>query len=71
MSSAKMTTETAADYLGLSVSWLNKSRRKGNGPTYLKLGGAVRYLVADLDAWINGSKRTAIYDFANDNSPTA
>lgn len=68
MSSEKLTTESAAQYLGLSVSWLNKSRRKGNGPVYLKLGGAVRYLPADLDAWISDSKRRAVYDFANDNN---
>ena len=67
MSSKKMNTEDAAAYLDMSASWLNKSRRKGNGPAYLKLGGAVRYQAADLDAWLNGSRRTAIYDFANDN----
>ncbi len=68
MSITKMKTDEAADYIGKSVSWLNKSRMTGGGPTYLKLGGAVRYLQSDLDAWLMGSRRTAIYDFANDNN---
>ncbi|SSC67326.1 unnamed protein product [Ciceribacter selenitireducens ATCC BAA-1503] len=34
---------------------------------YLKIGGAVRYLRTDLDAWLDSKRRTAIYDFANDN----
>jgi len=71
MSSEKLATKDAAEYLGLSVSWLNKSRMNGSGPTYLKLGGSVRYLPADLDDWMNGKRRTAIYDFANDNERPA
>lgn len=67
MSSEKMTTADAATYICKSASWLNKSRMTGDGPVYLKIGGAVRYLRADLDAWLAGKRRTAIYDFANDN----
>lgn len=67
MSSEKMTTAEAATYIGKSASWLNKTRMSGTGPVYLKIGGAVRYLKPDLDAWLSGKRRTAIYDFANDN----
>ncbi|MFC3164962.1 helix-turn-helix transcriptional regulator [Ciceribacter thiooxidans] len=67
MSSEKMTTADAATYISKSASWLNKTRMSGTGPVYLKIGGAVRYLKSDLDAWLSGKRRTAIYDFANDN----
>ena len=67
MSSEKMTTAEAATYIAKSASWLNKTRMSGTGPVYLKIGGAVRYLKSDLDAWLSGKRRTAIYDFANDN----
>ncbi|MBC7149853.1 MAG: helix-turn-helix domain-containing protein [Rhizobium sp.] len=71
MSSEKMTTAEAAAYIGKSASWLNKTRMSGTGPVYLKIGGAVRYLKPDLDAWLSGKRRTAIYDFANDNQRAA
>ncbi|WP_425475862.1 helix-turn-helix transcriptional regulator [Mesorhizobium yinganensis] len=62
-----LTTKAAADYIGLSASWLNKSRMSGTGPVYLKVGGAVRYLAADLDAWLAGQRRTGVYAHCNDN----
>lgn len=46
---------SAADYLGLSVSTLEKMRHEGRGPRYLKLGGRVFYQVQDLDAYIERS----------------
>lgn len=65
MESELLTTAEAATYLGLSTSWLNKSRMTGNGPVYLKLGGLVRYMTKDLDAWMATKRRVAIYDFNN------
>lgn len=44
-------TPEAAQYLGLSPRTLEKYRTSGVGPAYRKLGGAVRYTLADLDAW--------------------
>ncbi|GAC1040800.1 hypothetical protein thsrh120_08040 [Rhizobium sp. No.120] len=67
MSSEKMTTSEAAQYIRKSVSWLNKTRLTGTGPVYLKVGGSVLYVKADLDSWLSGMRRTAVYDFANDN----
>jgi predicted DNA-binding transcriptional regulator AlpA len=43
----------AAAYLKLSQSTLAKLRLYGTGPRYTKVGRAVRYRRADLDAWIN------------------
>ncbi|QFY60353.1 helix-turn-helix domain-containing protein [Rhizobium grahamii] len=67
MSSKKLKTNEAAAFIGKSASWLNKSRMNGNGPVYLKIDGSVRYLLADLEAFLAGKRRTAVYDFANDN----
>jgi predicted DNA-binding transcriptional regulator AlpA len=33
----------AANFLGLSASWLAKLRLSGEGPLYLKVGRRVRY----------------------------
>jgi len=41
----------AARYLGLSQSFLAKSRCSGFGPRYCKLGRRVAYRKSDLDAW--------------------
>lgn len=45
------TTKETADYLGLSHRTLEIWRLKGCGPTYLKLGAAVRYDLNTVDEW--------------------
>jgi excisionase family DNA binding protein len=45
-------TAEAASYLALSPNTLRNWRSYGEGPPALKLGGAIRYRVEDLDAWI-------------------
>ncbi|MFN3625068.1 MAG: helix-turn-helix transcriptional regulator [Hyphomicrobium sp.] len=35
-----------------SVGTLDKLRSTGGGPTFVKLGGRVRYRIADLNEWI-------------------
>jgi len=67
MSSEKFTTKEAAAYIRKSASWLNKTRLTGVGPVYLKVGGSVLYLRSDLDHWLAGTRRTAVYAHANDN----
>lgn len=62
--SGLLDTRLAAEYIGKSTSWLNKSRMSGTGPTYLKLGGGVKYRIEDLDEWLNSWRRTAVYDHA-------
>jgi predicted DNA-binding transcriptional regulator AlpA len=42
----------AASYVGLSISFLNQARLRGSGPTFLKLGRAIRYDSRDLDTWL-------------------
>ena len=46
------TTSEAAELLRLGKSTLDRMRLTGEGPRYCKLGGAVRYRRADLEAWL-------------------
>lgn len=41
----------AATILGLAVATLQKYRVTGGGPTFMKLGRAVRYDPRDLEEW--------------------
>ncbi len=56
-------TETeAAALLGLKVATLRRWRWAGKGPRFLKIGGAVRYDPADLEAFIDEARRTSTSD---------
>jgi len=56
-----LTPAEAGEYLGgYSVPSLAQLRYTGNGPLYIKLTGrAVRYRIADLDAWIETRVRAS------------
>ncbi len=49
-----LTTEQAAKIYGLSQSTLRKWRCVGNGPRFTRIGRAVRYRRAELDAFVEG-----------------
>lgn len=51
----RFTGPTAAKYLGLSKSTLEKMRMEGRGPRYLKLGGRCFYRRTDLDAYLEAA----------------
>lgn len=54
-----ITEAEAARYLGITRSFLTASRLtkpRTSGPPYVRLGRAVRYLVADLDAWLQSNR---------------
>lgn len=55
-----VTSQEAAQYLGLTDGHLRNMRHLGTGPEYHKTNpsrnGEVRYRVADLDAWLTGRK---------------
>jgi hypothetical protein len=61
-SPARLSTESAATYVGLSTSSLNKLRMGGDGPSFLKLGRRVVYDMRDLDAWLNTRRRRSTCD---------
>ena len=48
--------KAAAARLGLSVKTLQARRSAKQGPTYVRVGRSVRYLEADLDAFLDGCR---------------
>jgi predicted DNA-binding transcriptional regulator AlpA len=56
-----LTEREVSDLLGLSVATLRAWRHRGQGPRFLRLGRAVRYLPADLVA-DNGARLRALPD---------
>lgn len=49
-----MTTKAVAEWLGVSVSWLEQRRAKGEGPPARRLGPrSVGYTRADIQAWLD------------------
>lgn len=51
-SSNALTETQTAEQLGLSIATLRAWRHRGKGPRFVRFGRAVRYLRADLDAFI-------------------
>lgn len=54
-----VTTAEAANYLGISQSWLRQARMRGrkDAPPFVRIGRAVRYRIQDLDDWLEVNKR--------------
>ncbi len=56
-------TPEAAEYVGLSISTLEKMRLAGNGPEFVRLGSrAVGYDVNALDLWLERQRRRSTSD---------
>ena len=64
MSSELFTVSEAARKLKLSESYLNKCRTNGGGPVFVRLGRAIRYREADLDAWVRGQAAASTSEYA-------
>jgi predicted DNA-binding transcriptional regulator AlpA len=47
----------ASEYIGMSTSWLAKRRMRGEPPAYSKVGRAVVYEQAELDALLESCRR--------------
>jgi predicted DNA-binding transcriptional regulator AlpA len=52
----------AAPILGIEVATLRRWRWAGKGPAFRKIGAAVRYDPADLDAFVAAAKRNSTSD---------
>ena len=52
-------TKAAAEFLGVSASFLNKARLTGRGPDFIKVGAAVRYDVRKLEAFVASRSRSS------------
>jgi predicted DNA-binding transcriptional regulator AlpA len=48
----RLSEADTAHYIGMSRPWLRLQRMRGTGPTYIRIGRAIRYDVKDLDAWL-------------------
>jgi predicted DNA-binding transcriptional regulator AlpA len=57
-------TQGASQHSGLSKSFLEKLRVTGDGPRFIKIGKAVRYKVADIDAWLAAQARNSTSEYA-------
>ena len=51
-----LTERDTASYLAMSRAWLRQSRMRGRGPAYVRIGRSVRYLVRDLDAFLEAHR---------------
>jgi predicted DNA-binding transcriptional regulator AlpA len=47
----------AAEFLRLSLSWLAKSRMRGDGPPFIRAGRAIRYSEAAMQQWLKSQQR--------------
>lgn len=57
--SRRLHRKQAAIYIGVSLSWLDKSRLRGDGPAYIEIGGRVVYDTADMDRFMAERRRTS------------
>ena len=55
-------TPEAAEYLGISISNMEKMRLRGDGPCYAKLGRLVIYSLMDIEDWVKARKRLSTLD---------
>ncbi|MDG4562963.1 MAG: helix-turn-helix domain-containing protein [Candidatus Competibacter sp.] len=57
-----LTDSEAAEYIGMSVSFLRQSRMEGRrdnrtaGPPFIRMGRSIRYDPQDLDAWLASNR---------------
>lgn len=51
-----------SDLLKLSISWVQKARGQGIGPKFIKVGGAVRYRLSDVQEFLEERVRKSTSD---------
>ena len=57
-----LTEKEAADYLNVAPATLRRWRWASRPPRFVKIGAAVRYDPADLEAFIEAGRRTSTTD---------
>lgn len=57
-----LTTDQAAETLGLKRTTLEAWRCRGGGPRFVKLGRSVRYRQADLESFIESRTRSNTHE---------
>lgn len=64
-----MTEVDVAERLGLAVATLRAWRHRHTGPRFVRFGRAVRYLPADIDAFIAASRVDTATEMASSPLP--
>ena len=49
----------AAEFLGVSLSWLDKARLSGLGPPYIAIGGRILYDSRDLEMFLQSNRHAS------------
>lgn len=52
-----LNSQQLADMLGVGLTTVEGWRRRGKGPPYVPVEGSIRYLKADIEAWIERLKQ--------------
>ena len=52
-----LTPKEASKLLKVSLSWLAKARMRSDGPPYIRVGRAIRYIEAALLQWMKSRQR--------------
>lgn len=55
-----LTPVEAGEYLRSTPSTLSKLRLNGKGPSFVRIGKAVRYRKQDLDEWMSASSNAPL-----------
>jgi len=53
-------TQAAAQFIGLSPLTLEQWRSEGKGPTFCRVGRAIRYSVQDLRAFMDATRQHSL-----------
>ena len=59
LAAGKIAGDHVAKLLGVSLSWLAKSRLNGTGPRFIKIGRAVRYAMSAVREFILSRQRNS------------
>ena len=54
-----LTPKETALLLRVSLSWLAKSRMRGDGPVFIRVGRAIRYSEVSVSQWMKSNRRTS------------
>lgn len=66
-----LTTEKAAEYLGLKPATLTSWRHQGRGPRYIKVGRSCVYRLADVESWLDEQAVIPFKELARQTPPGA
>ena len=58
--SRRLHRKQTADFLGVSLSWLDKARLTGLGPPYIAIGGRILYDSRDLEMFLQSNRHSSI-----------